>query len=423
MSALVETFVAALALSTLACACLALLPEAPPRVRFGIAIAGLCAWLVPWAWIRIPVAQPHALDVPLGEPLERIAALGSTISSAGSPAALSAAGYALGMLLLIGLGLFAGDCLALRRCVRRWRAASSPGDALRAHLPPELREVAAEIRVVSGSRAAAVSGLLRPTVWIGDRHAGATLRLVLMHEMWHVRRRDPIWLALIAAVRRTYWWNPLVAHLAHRAVLMLESACDYRCAARLGKQSYIAALAALMLDDVSPAPRLLATARSASSNVARLKLLGTQLRLRARDVALIAALSAAGAVTAAASVVDRAVVSRAVAPVAARSAGLPGAALPRTPAGRALETLLGAVNAGDDELVRDALSAYTPQEISLPFPSGGGELRIVDVLHSDPLRIEYVVETRDGAERRIGEIEVADSAAQRITSSRLRELP
>ena len=59
-----------------------------------------------------------------------------------------------------------------------------------------------------------------------------------------------------------------------------------------------------MLGDASASPRLLATARSASFNVARLRLLGAPLRLRARDVALIAALSAAGAVTAAASVVE-----------------------------------------------------------------------------------------------------------------------
>ena len=48
-------------------------------------------------------------------------------------------------------------------------------------------------------------------------------RLILVHEMWHARRRDPVRLALIAAVRRVYWWNPIVAHLARQAVLMIES--------------------------------------------------------------------------------------------------------------------------------------------------------------------------------------------------------
>jgi beta-lactamase regulating signal transducer with metallopeptidase domain len=419
MSALVETFVTAFALSALAFVCLALLPHAPPRVRFGVALAGLGAWLVPWAWIRIPLAKPASIELPLREPLERIATLGGTISDGAASAVPVAVGCALAALFLIGLAQFAGDWLALRRCVRRWRAASRPAEELRAELPAELRGVAAEIRVVRGSRVAAASGWLKPVIWIGDRHTGAALKLVLMHEMWHARQRDPIAIALIAAVRRAYWWNPLVARLAREAVLMLEAACDHCCAARFGKSRYIAELAALMLDDASPPPRLLATARSASANVARLRLLGAELRLRARDAALLAALTVAGVVTAAASVVEQAVARADVAipPGEPRSA-----AIPRTPAGRALEALLGAANAGDTELLRDVLNAYTPQEMQLPFPSGG-DLRIVDVLRSEPLRIEYVVEARDGKARRIGEIEVADSAAHEITGSRLRELP
>jgi hypothetical protein len=409
MSPLVETFVAALALSGLACACLALLPNAPPRVRLALAIGGLAAWLVPWGWIRI--ALPQADNVRLSGPLERIAMLGGGFSGdASSPYA--ALGYVVAVLFFVGFALFVRDWLALHRCTRHWRAASRPGDALRALLPPELR-VAAEIRVVRGSRVAAASGWLVPTVWIGDRHAGASLRLILVHEMWHARRRDPVRLALIAAVRRVYWWNPLVAHLARQAVLMIESECDHRSAALLGKPSYIAELAALMLDDASAAPRLLATVRSASFNVARLRLLGAPLRLRTSDVALLCALFAVGAVTVAASVVELG--------VAGHEAATHDARLPLTPAGRALQALLGAVNTGDTDLLRETLGAYTPQELPLPFPSGS-ELRVVDVLHSEPLRIEYVVEAGGGT-RRIGQIEVADAAAREITRSSLRELP
>ncbi len=415
MSALVETFAAALVLSALACVCLALLPNAPPRVRLGVAIAGLCAWLVPWAWIRVPVTQANAVHLELGEPLERIAALGGALAGGGASDAPASLAYAVAALFVVGLALFAGDWLALRRCVQRWRAAGRPGDALRALLPAELHGVAAEIRVVRGSRVAAASGWLLPTVWIGDRHTGERLRLILVHEMWHARRRDPVRLALIAAVRRLYWWNPIVGHLARQAVLMIESECDHRSAALLGKSSYIAELAALMLGDASASPRLLATVRSANSNVARLRLLGAPLRLRARDVAVIGALSAAGAVTAAASVVERGYGAT------HDGAVLGSTALPGTPAGRALEALLGAVNAGDTELVRETLGAYTPQELPLPFPSG--EVRVVDVLRSEPLRIEYVVEARDGGARGIGEIEVADAAARQITSARLRALP
>lgn len=439
MSTLVEMLAPAFALSALAGIGLMLLPNAPPRVRFVLAIAGLCAWLVPWPWIGIPIPHSYTLP-PLRASLDGIASFGGTLSTAEAlvpdaviriaPAALPTGAVVTASVFLIGLALFAGDWLALRRCLRRWRAASRPGDALRERLPAQLRDTAAEIRIVRGSAAAAASGWLRPTVWIGDRYTGQALELVLLHEIWHARRRDPVWLTLIAAARRAYWWNPLVAYLARQAVLMLESACDHRCAAGLGKSSYIAQLAALTLGDALPQPRLLATARSANLNVQRLRLLGANLRLRVRDYALIATLSAAGATTAAGNVVK--VVDGAAREVAGAAAGVERAmrgadssrvAIPRTPAGRALETLLDAVNGGDTELVREILSAYTPQELPLPLPSGGRELGVVDVLRSEPLRIEYVVEDPDRGLRWIGELAVAGTVAQELTSSGLRELP
>jgi hypothetical protein len=319
-------------------------------------------------------------------------------------------------LFAIGAALFAGDWLALRRCVRRWRAASVCGEALRSELPPELRDVQAEIRVVGGSRVAAASGWLKPTVWIGDGHTGASRQLILAHEMWHARQRDPLWLALIAVARRAYWWNPIVAHLARQALLMLESACDHRCAASFGKRRYVGALVALALHGAPPSAQLLATVRRENFDVARLRLLDRALRLRVRDVLLIAALAlTAGATTVAASVV---IEHRDVAIVIDST----GATIPSTPAGRALEMLLRAANGGDAELLREYLGAYTPQELPLPFPTGA-ELRVVDVLTSEPLRIEYLVESRDGRAAGIGEIEVADHSMRTITSSRLRELP
>jgi hypothetical protein len=150
----------------------------------------------------------------------------------------------------------------------------------------------------------------------------------------------------------------------------------------------------------------------ASFNVARVRLLCAPLALRARDVALIAAFVAAGMGAAAASVVE---------PHARVERALPGAALPQTPAGRALEALLGAANAGDAEQLRESLGAYTPQEISLPFPSSV-QVRVVDVLSSTPRHIEFVTESADGT-RRIGELSVADSAGRKIADARVRELP
>jgi hypothetical protein len=384
-----------------------LLPHSPPRLRFAIAVAGLAAWLVPWGALHLQILPaPSVGDLAVVEPLGAAAALPPSLGL----------GYAFTVALGVGITLFVGDCVALIRQERRWRAASRCGEHLRALLPPELELVPAEIRVVAGSSVAAASGFLKPTVWIGDRYSGALLELTLMHEMWHVRGRDPLWLALIGAVRRAYWWNPLVAYLGRQAVLMLESSCDHHCATQVDKQAYIRELALLLLADASEAPRLIANARMASLDVKRLRLLGTPLRLRARDIALLGTIGSVGAATAAAAIVERAAPLQSYAPVELRA---PSDVLPATPAGRVLATLVRAANGGDTELVSEMLNAYTPQEVARPLPLASGGARIVDVLRSEPLRIEYVVESLDTGVRYLGTIAVADPASATIAESRL----
>jgi hypothetical protein len=409
VSTLAETLATACVLSALAAGGLGLLKRTPPRVQFALAAAGLAVWLVPWGSFSIALpSSGAAVAAPLVE------WLGATLELApeqAEPAAAATAllGYGVAAAFLVGLALLVRDCLALRRCVRAWRARSRPADELKSLLPPDLAGVAAEIRVVEGSAVAAASGVWRPTIWLGDRHTGAQLTLALAHEIWHVRARDPAWLLAIAAVRRLYWWNPLVAQLARHAVLMLESACDHRCAAQFGHASYAARLASLLLAATVPMPRLVATA--GSLDVQRLKLLGQPLTLRSRDLALLVAVALLGAGAAAAAVVER--TPSGPAPL--------GIALPETPAGHALSALLGAANGGDTELLVELLGAYTPQELPMPLPSSPS-VRIVELRESSPLSIAYVVESANGA-RYVGELAVSVSATTEITATRLRPLP
>ncbi|HEY3518689.1 MAG TPA: M56 family metallopeptidase, partial [Gammaproteobacteria bacterium] len=384
--------------------------------RFGVAVAGLATWVVPWGWIHIALPSSSAA-APLVEWLGTAQAVAPVAAEPGVGAS-AALGYVLAAAFVVGFVLFVHDCVALRRRLRGWRARSRCGEHLRALLPPELAAVAAKIRIVEGSAVAAASGVLEPTVWLGDRHTEAQRTLSLVHELWHVRARDPAWVGLIAAVRRAYWWNPLVAYLARQAVLMIESTCDHRCAAQLGKSHYVAQLASLLLAATAPAPRLVATIGTASVDVQRLRLLGQPLRVRARDLWLLVALAASGTAAAAIAVVERSAPVAEAAPLGNSTSGiqaLAGVDLPATPAGNALTSLLRAANGGDSAAVAELLGAYTPQELRLPLPHSTGEARVVEVLRSEPLRIEYVVESRGSGARYVGAIRVADPASARIT--------
>jgi hypothetical protein len=357
VNALVETFITAALLSGLAATGFVLLPQAPPRLRLAIAAAGIGVWLVPWGPLRSAL-PPDAFAAPL---TYMFAAAGEGFAVPIQPwlDAATLLSIVLAAATLTGLALFVGDCLALRRCVRRWRASSRPADHLRALLPPELAAVPAHIRIVANSNVAAASGYLLPTIWIGDRYSGERLRLTLVHEMWHVRGRDPLWLALLAAVRRAYWWNPLVAYLARAGVLMIESICDHRSAKHFGQSRYVTELVSLLLADAVPAPRLLATMQAASLNVQRVRLLRTPLRLRARDVVLVAALAASAAATAMTNVVEP---THAPSSSKPQNAALPSALAPPTSSGNARSISPHTDNADDSGSIEDMLASYAPQQ-------------------------------------------------------------
>jgi beta-lactamase regulating signal transducer with metallopeptidase domain len=389
MSVLLDMLIPAVALSAAAAAGLSLLPKAPVRVRLALALAGLSAWLVPWPWIRVPLPLPTSLETSL-------ASLGAVVSpfdsaAAGAPVAAPALAWWLAAAFAIGAAWFVVDCVGLRASIASWRVRSRNGEHLRALLPPLLRPTRAAIRIVAGSRVAAAAGWLRPTIWIGDRFDPADTRVALVHECWHARRGDPLLIAAIVLVKRVYWWNPIVARLAGHALMLVEAACDRRCAASLGTSHYVERLASMMLDrGAGASPRLAAAARG-RENLLRLELLSRPSLWRARDCALLVALCVFGA-----GIVSWRVSEALPSPLIAQPSWS-RVAIPGTPAGKALVALLD-------------LDAW----------SSGVEL--VEIVRSEPLRIEYIVENGVDETRRLGRLEVAPGPGLRVTSSAIRDL-
>ena len=74
-----------------------------------------------------------------------------------------------------------------------------------------------------------VWGVIRPHLLLpaeAREWSGEQLRSVLLHELAHLRRRDPLvqWLTQIACA--LHWWNPLVWFAAWRVHVERERACD-----------------------------------------------------------------------------------------------------------------------------------------------------------------------------------------------------
>jgi beta-lactamase regulating signal transducer with metallopeptidase domain len=295
VNALVDFVLPALLLSATAALALRLAPNAPPRVKFWIAMLGLGAWVVPWPLLELPAVLSSAAAAGswtgasaarAASAKESLAALFETV-----PAPRTTVPSSAWLLLFVpGLYRFAADYAGHRRKLGGWRARSRDGAQLRARAPRALAAQRCTIRVVEGCTVAAATGLLRPVVWLGERLTGHGLETALTHELCHLRRRDPLWLLAIGLLARLYWWNPIVAAQARQATRWLEMTCDRDCARLLGTVRYGHALAELLLRAVeSEGPALAPTIAGGSFNLRRLVELEREPRLGVRGTLAIAA--------------------------------------------------------------------------------------------------------------------------------------
>ncbi|MEM7308263.1 MAG: M56 family metallopeptidase [Planctomycetota bacterium] len=183
-------------------------------------------------WLTVPLAV--LLPPGLGSPFRTApaSALGRSAWDAAGP------GPPTWPLLawLAGLALLATACgWTERRRARRWLADARPVPAgVRALARDAARRLGLRrlppVCVSLRARGPAVVGLIRPTVVLPagllapDARAG--VEAVLLHELAHVRRRDPLRSLALTAVCLAAWWHPAV-WLARRAlVVQRELACD-----------------------------------------------------------------------------------------------------------------------------------------------------------------------------------------------------
>ena len=87
-----------------------------------------------------------------------------------------------------------------------------------------------ELKEVHGLTVPAVFGIRRPTICLPvgtiDQLSSQDLRLVLLHELAHVRRRDGLVLSLCLIVRALHWFNPLAWLVVSRIRNYMEQAAD-----------------------------------------------------------------------------------------------------------------------------------------------------------------------------------------------------
>lgn len=88
-----------------------------------------------------------------------------------------------------------------------------------------------EIRELAGLHGPVAAGVFRKTIFVPTGWAvwdDSTRETVLLHELAHHRRHDPLvrWIAALAVA--VHWFNPFVHWMNRRLALQCEHACDRR---------------------------------------------------------------------------------------------------------------------------------------------------------------------------------------------------
>lgn len=202
-------------------------------------------WLVLWGAALCRLLIPASFPSPLSvlNLSRRFAAQHAYALQALSPAPAAAPVFpAWGWAVLSGgivLALYLA--IAYLRAIRTFRT-SLP--AAHADIAPVLKEYplrrTVSVRMSDRIASPVTYGVLRPVILLPSalRNADAgALRLVLAHEMTHIRRFDCLWKLVAAAALCVHWFNPAVWLLLHLFSRDLELSCDRAVVRRGGPES------------------------------------------------------------------------------------------------------------------------------------------------------------------------------------------
>jgi len=119
--------------------------------------------------------------------------------------------------------------LGIYRLQRIRRAGTKMGKSADCAEIEILIEAGAEIRRVDRLGQPVTFGLLSPAVLLPESFArmpAGVQRAVLAHELWHVRRRDWMWVLIEEGIRAAFWFNPAMWWVISRVQSSREEVVD-----------------------------------------------------------------------------------------------------------------------------------------------------------------------------------------------------
>ncbi len=332
------------------------------HMAWALALSGMLAlpaltlaaprWELPW--VRVVALDAPALLAATGLPGE---------ADAGMPwGTIVLAVWAMGAALT--LGRYAVAVVTVRVIARRahpvtdgpWMArVRAAGDELGMREPVRLLQA-------DGAAMPMTWGILRPVVLVPAEADGWTAeraRVVLLHELAHVARRDCLWQTVARLACAAYWFHPGVWWAARQMHVEREQACDDQVLAAGTRASDYAG----HLLEVARAFRTRPLTAAAAVAMAR------RSQLEGRVVAVLDAARARGRVPGRVAVLAGGVAAVALFPLAAAS---PDGFEPPPPAAPPADVAVADAPAPPLEFVVEAAPPAEQGAVSVPLASAGG---------------------------------------------------
>src|ERR1700728_141576 len=198
------------------------------HTRYGLWFAASCKFLIPFSLLSDFGRHLSWRSAPAGAPVAPISAVhGPGVNW-----------------LLVVLGVWACGTIAIgARWMVQWLR-------LRAEVrkaPPVELNVAIPARSSATPIEPGVVGLFRPVLLlpegICERLTPSQMKMILAHEMCHVRRSDNLTAAIHMLVEAVFWFHPLVWWIGRQMIVEREAACDEAVLAQSGdREGYAEAL-------------------------------------------------------------------------------------------------------------------------------------------------------------------------------------
>jgi bla regulator protein blaR1 len=224
------------------------------QVRYALWLAASMKFLIPFALFvtvgsQLGSHQVHTAQPVFASAMQQINEPFLPVESSPMPAPAAVSGNILGTVLPSLLTVwFGGFAFALLLWWRRWqRIATAMRGATPARSGRELEAVRRLERSVGRKRPTSVIvsesnlepgivGIFRPALLLPASVAGrlddAQLDAILLHELWHIRRRDNLAGAMHMLVQAVFWFHPFVWWIGARLMDERERACDEKVVAQ-----------------------------------------------------------------------------------------------------------------------------------------------------------------------------------------------